>query len=215
MKHRLSLSLFLAFTVLCSAQKLDSVNLTNEKHQVLTAFINQKVFQKDSLYLHEEVFQKKYSKKFTDSYKFVLEGYYKTDSLCKTSLDSLILSKNCSKSLYYRDNYVGLFSLDDLCFFENNYKEEEGSFMIDPQDFSKTIPKILKPSQKKGLNLLETPRLKIYGIYFSKEKEYALISYSLLPWSLRDGVIYGILKKGKRRWEYISSLGIGTRRISH
>jgi hypothetical protein len=52
----------------------------------------------------------------------------------------------------------------------------------------------------RNLSLNEIPSLKIHGFYFSQNNEYALLAYTLLPWSLRYNTKYAILKREDNTW---------------
>ncbi len=216
MKNILSLFLIFVLNISCKSQKINNKDLINRKQEVLKAFINQNFNERDSLFFEKKIYQKKYSKKFNEKYNLIINTYKKSDSLCNSSNNIDVFKKQCHRAFNLK-KIVSLFSQNELEYFMNTYsRDKENSVM----QIDKVIPKILYRSKKfynkKSLNFQEIPRLKIDGIYFSENNEYAIIAFSIFPLSLRDGVKYGILKNEKDIWwRYVGSITLNSGIISN
>lgn len=215
MKFIIIIFTLLALNSSCKAQgQYTKVDLSKKRLRILKAFVNQEFSYRDSIYLNEDINQKSFSNKFRDKYLLLQTAYREADSICNNSLDTLSLKTNCSKAYNYK-KYFGLFIAENLDFFEDTYKlgNIKKKVMLDIKD-SNFIPTILNHTKKYYLgndtiNFNEIPSLKIEGIYLSEENEHAIIAYKLFPYSIRNGVKYGILKNEKNVWwRYIGSIRI-------
>lgn len=210
---KLAIFTFLSlFFYSCGAQKGNNwQELDEDQYEVLTAFLNQEFNNRDSFYLNKNGFQLEYSDRFESNYKILEEKYHESDSICKNSSDSNVLKEKCIEAFNY-EKFIQLFEVNDFNYFKENYSHSnKKKYIINIKKIPRLAPTILAHSDEyysiNNLELKELPSLKIHGFYFSQNNEYALLAYTLLPWSLRYNIKYAILeRKNNMWWHYIGAI---------
>jgi len=195
----------------CKAQNID-YKLDREHDEILNAFINQKYGLKNVFYLYKFIQQKKYTSSFEANYKKNLSNYKFNDSICRNSKDTLNLKFRCPYAFSLR-KYVDLISNKDLKFFKNTYsKDEITKRKINTKELQNSIPLVLEHSDEFYSNYLkdnyktkavfskELPSLVIDGLYFSKNKQIALIAHTMIESFHGGGLAYSIMKKEDGIW---------------
>ena len=187
-------------------------SLNNNQKEVLLAFLNQEFSFRDSLYVKSRINREDFSPSFEYAYHRILNQFKESDSLCKNSKDSLIRKEKCKES-FNLNKFNGLFSKNDFVYLVNSYQNSFKEDLFFDLKNEHLIPVIQNHSNEyylsEGLNFNEVPSLKIKGIYFTEERNTALIAYALLPYSLRYNVKYAILKKEDDIWwKYIGSISL-------
>lgn len=212
MKYILA-SLFFSISLSCIAQASNHYELNTAQYEIVSAFLNQEFNYNKTFYLNKFIVVENYSSKFEIDYKNELEFYRKSDSICKTSKDTLRLKLFCPAA-FNRKKYKNLFSENDFNYFENNYKNaRQEKLIIDIKKVLKTsVPTILEHTEdyylnrgnynksKLRLSKKEFPSMRIKGIYLTENNQIALVFYSMIEEKLPQRKFYAILKKENEIW---------------
>lgn len=188
--------------------------LSSTQYEIVIAFLNQKFNHDDFFYLDKFIEVENYSDKFERDYKKGLEFYRMSDSICKTSKDSLKLKLYCHAA-FNRKKYKNLFSENDFNYLRNNYKyTKQKKLIIDINKLFKSSIPFIKDhtedyylnkeddikSELKSYKSKEFPNMKIKGIYLTKNNHIALISYSMIDEKSPRRTLYAVLKKENKTW---------------
>lgn len=213
----LNVLLFCAILYNCAAQK-KTLELNKIQNDVLNAFLNQKYDFKSHFYLNKFIPQVKFNNNLQGNYLKRLKAYRVSDSICKNSSDTLSLKFNCPRAFYLK-NYIDVLTEKDFKYLKHfYYKKSIKSYIVDVEFFSDSSLPIIKEhsdnfyesykieKNKESINYEELPSLEIKGIYFTQNKEIAVIAHSMKETSMGGGLQYSIMKKENGIWwRYIGS----------
>jgi hypothetical protein len=212
MKPFLFFTFLLIFFSCKSQENFKKASLDNTDYKVLEVFLNQ---MKISSYTEKHLFNRNFIKLFNGKYRQHKKTFKTSDSICKYSKDTLKLRIFCPLADTFK-YYENILSEEDLNFLIKKYDKEEDIQIIDLKQISERTL-ILEhsnfyydnidykkygriPDYKSISNFNEFPSIHIENIYYNKEKDVAIVAYSIADPLTHEAVNFFILKQIKKIW---------------
>jgi len=189
----------------CKAQKNKLASITSEDYELINLLLHHS---KSYSFLDQNVLNKPYEVKFRGSYLKQKQLFLKAQEVCENEKDIERLKFYCPLADSFK-KYNGLLTEEDFDYFVETYKKDQSDQVIDFKKLGNST--IQNHSQKYYKNIdyqnfkitpeiNEYPSIRILGVYFTKDKQLALLAYINSTSYLGGGVSYYIFKKQKNIW---------------
>lgn len=205
---------FLFFSFLsCNAQK-EVIKFSYEQNEVLKTFLRQ---QKLYTYVDKHFFNRNRIRRFVGDYKNNRRLYRVSDSVCKTSSDTIKLKFYCPISDSFKKN-ANLFTDNELNIMLKKYNIDNKKVLLELdtlisnttlKEHSLEYYNQIDYSKFDGIpNLNEFPSIRIDNIYFNETKSAAVIAYTLVYERINSSSsgFYLLEKKDNIWWKPLGNL---------
>ena len=204
MKQILGIRLLSIMCFSCKAQ--DYNKLKPDDYEIINIFLNN---MKSYSYLDEKIISEKgLLKKFEGRFNYQLQFFTNADSICSHSKDTIKVKFYCPLAKTF-EKYNNVLSDEDFEFLKKTYNNKEEIKIIKIKEIENTTIQehsmryynnVNYKKFKVIPNFNEFPSIRIREIYYTKNKQVAIIAYGIKE-SYSSGYLnYFILKKQKNIW---------------
>lgn len=211
-----SFLILVVFISSCKALRIADIVFDDESYEIINAFLG--LHAKEYYYFDKFLLNGKFNNAYSGRYKYSKRFFKNADSICRTDTDTTRLKFFCPVAENY-EVYENLLTDEDFNYIANKYREDKEPIPFNlnkiTTDFVRLhskeyYDKVSYTEYNPKFSVDEFPTIRIHGLYFTEDKQTAIVAYSI-PSSITgsSGLAYVVFKKQRRIWwKYITTIQV-------